>query len=105
MIFAHADGSSGPDLFSKTSSSTATCWPLVSFVMTSLFNFAWPRTLTLLATTIAGPAVSGTVFNSAAGSFFLVTVFFLSAFLGSDFFSAFGAGLGAGAGVVAGAGA
>src|SRR5438046_838283 len=38
--------------------------------MTSPLRPARPRTLTLLAMTIAGPATSGTDFNSAAASFF-----------------------------------
>src|SRR5438445_2206772 len=53
-------------------------------VMTSLLSFACPRTLTLLATTVALPATSGTVRNS--GSFFLATAAFCAFF--ADFFFA-----------------
>src|SRR5664279_4330681 len=87
-IFAQADGSSGPELFRTISSSTVTDWPFVIRVTTSLFSLAWPRTLTLLATTIAGPATSGTVLSSRAGALFLATAFFSGAF-GAFFFAAF----------------
>src|ERR1017187_1468656 len=70
VIFAQADGSSGPELFRTISSNTVTCWPLVIRVTTSLLSLAWPRTLTLLATTTAWPATSGTVLSSGAGAFF-----------------------------------
>src|ERR1019366_8999342 len=82
VIFAQADGSSGPELFRTISSSTVTDWPLVIRVTTSLLSLAWPRTLTLLATTTAGPATSGTVFNSGAGAFFsgAFSAFFFAAF-------------------------
>src|SRR5258708_1983403 len=98
MIFAQADGSSGPELLRVISSRTVTWSPLVRRVTTSLLSLAWPRTLTLLASTTAGPATSGTVFNSAARSFFFEAGFF------SDFFFAalvFLAGLAAGALVAA----
>src|SRR5450759_2438331 len=105
VIFAQADGSSGPELFRTISSSTVTDWPFVIRVTTSLLSLAWPRTLTLLATTVAGPATSGTVLSSGAGAFFLATAFFFAAF----FFAALAVGaLGvavAGASVAAGAAA
>src|ERR1035438_2258783 len=88
VIFAQADGSSGPELFRTISSNTVTCWPLVIRVTTSLLSLAWPRTLTLLATTDAGPATSGTVLSSGAGAFFFATAFFFPAF----FFAALTAG-------------
>src|SRR3954470_5943243 len=84
-IFAHADGSSGPELLCTISSSTVTGAPLVRRVTTSLFNLDCARTLTLLATTTAGPAISGTVFNSALGAFFAAD--FFSDFFFADFFA------------------
>src|ERR1035438_3495751 len=95
-ILAQADGSSGPELFRTISSSTVTDWPLVIRVTTSLLSLAWPRTLTLLATTIAGPATSGVVLSSGSACGFLTAGFFATAgfsdFLTaclSDFFSDF----------------
>src|SRR5215475_12041219 len=87
-IFAQADGSSGAESLRRISSRTVRFWPLFTRVTISLFNRAWPRTLTLLATTTAGPATSGGIFKSAAGSdlaaffcelFFLLLVFFVAA--------------------------
>src|SRR5208283_3422803 len=75
-IFAHADGSSGPELFRTIFSRTVTESPFVTRVTISLLSFAWPRTLTMLATTVAGPGTSGTVFSSGAGAFFLAMPFF-----------------------------
>src|ERR1035441_4899375 len=105
VIFAHADGSSGPELFRTISCNTVTCWPLVMRVTTSLLSLAWPRTLTLLATTDAWPAISGTVLSSGAGAFFFATAFFSGAFTAFFFPAFFFAALTAGAFVFAGAGA
>ena len=75
------------------SSITVTVWPLVSRVTTSLLSLAWPRTLTLLATTVAGPGTSGTVFNSAPASFFFAAGFFGSLLLGRGFLLATARGI------------
>src|SRR3954468_183744 len=59
--------------------------------MTSLLSLACARTFTLLATTVACPATSGTVRNSAA-AFFGAGAFFCVFFFGAFFFSALAAG-------------
>ena len=76
-------------------------------------SLAWPRTLTLLATTTAGPGTSGVVLRSATAAGFLAAGFFSTflagccvAFLADFFFEAcFLPVLAAGALVFAGAGA
>src|SRR6516162_5592454 len=88
-ILAQADGSSGPEMLCTTSSSTVTAWPLLRRATISLLSLAWPRTLTWLASTTAGPATNGTVLSSAIGSFFFGADFF-SAFLPSFFWAAGG---------------
>jgi len=105
VILAQAEGSSGPELLRTISSITVTVWPLVTCVTISLLSLAWPRTLTLLATTIAGPATSGIVRNSGQVAVFRAGAFFtgaLCAIFGVDFFFA---ALAAGAFVLAAAGA
>src|ERR1035437_2660138 len=96
---AQADGSSGPELFRTISLSTVTESPLVTRVTTSLLSLAWPRTFTLLATTVAGPATSGTVFSSGIPSLILAAAFLtdffcaaFSPFLADFFFAALAAG-------------
>src|SRR5690242_16774012 len=81
-ILAQADGSSGPDFFRRISSITVTESPLLSRPMTSPLSPAWPRTLTLLAITTAGPATRGTVRRSSTAVFFALRlfVFFLPIF-------------------------
>src|SRR6266581_6737011 len=59
--------------------------------MTSLLSLAWPRTLTLLAITLAWPATRGVVRNSAI-AFFGAGAFFSAFFFGVFFFSALAAG-------------
>src|SRR5437667_1072739 len=86
-ILAQAVGSLGPEFFSVTSSRTVTCWPLFKRVTTSLLSLAWPRTLTLLAITTAGPATKGRLFSSAAMSFFFAAALFSAFFLLVFFFS------------------
>src|ERR1017187_5471938 len=105
VILAQADGSSGPESFRTISSSTVTDWPLVIRVTTSLLSLAWPRTLTLLATTTAGPASIGTVLSSGAGAFCFATAFFSGAFSAFFFAAFFFPALTAGAFVFAVAGA
>src|SRR2546426_1162816 len=80
-IFAHAEGSSGPDFLRMISPRTVTGWSLVTWPTTSPLSPAWPRTLTLLAMTEAGPATSGTVLNSAAASLFFTAAGLANFFL------------------------
>src|SRR5262249_24313545 len=80
-IFAQADGSSILEFFRLISSITVTLSPLVRRVTTSLVYFAWPRTLTLLATTVAEPGTSGSLRTVKAGSGFLTIGFFAAGFL------------------------
>ena len=64
-------------------------WRLpLSFEQPPDFSFACPRTFTLLATTTAGPATSGTVTSSREVSVFAAVFFslFLPDFLAAAFF-------------------
>src|SRR5437879_4315429 len=74
-IFAPAEGSFRPEFFRVICLITVTGGPLVRRVTISLLSLAWPRTLTWFAATTAGPATSGTLFNSLPVDFCLAEGF------------------------------
>jgi len=93
VIFAQAEGSSGPEFLRMISSKTVTGSLFVTRPSTSPLSPALPRTFTLLAMTTPEPGINGTVFNSIPALFLAVVGAFAVFFFAAFFFSAFAAGV------------